>query len=167
MPSVCITSALKDQIYFVTFTVKHWLQFFDRHDRFRILENSFVHCQKAKQLKIYAFVFMVNHLHFIASSPDLGSTIRDIKRHLSKIFHANILATEPQILKIFEKEGIYEFWEKTNYPKLIETQQFLQQKIDYIHFNPVKKQYIHEPEDWRWSSASKIPCNITLSQLET
>ncbi len=167
MPSVRISSAFKDQIYFVTFTVKYWFQFFDRHNRFEILEQSFLHCQKNKNLNIYAFVFMTNHLHFIASAPDLGGVLRDMKRHLSKTFHANILATEPQVLKVFEKDETFEFWEKTNFPKLIESEKFFEQKVNYIHFNPVKKQYVHAPEDWRWSSASKIPCKISLSPLES
>jgi putative transposase len=58
------------------------------------------------------------------------------------------------------------FGEKTNYPKLIETIDFFQQKIDYIHHNPVRKEYVHSPEDWRWSSASKIPTKIITSSLE-
>ena len=29
----------------------------------------------------------------------------------------------------------------------------MQQKIDYIHYNPVRKGYVDKPEDWRYSSA--------------
>ena len=28
-----------------------------------------------------------------------------------------------------------------------------QQKIDYIHLNPVRKGYVSIPEEWKWSSA--------------
>ena len=166
MPSVRISAAKKDQIYFVTCTIKNWYHLFDRHDRFHILEKSLLFCQKNKNLKIYAFVFMTNHIHFIGSADDLGGVLRDMKTFLSKEFKKNILIHEPHILSIFEDEGKYQFWEKTNYPKLIETMDFFQQKIDYIHNNPVRKQYVHTPEDWRWSSASKIPAKILLSSLE-
>jgi len=71
MPSVRILKDFKDQLYFITFTVKNWYNIFDRHGRFQILEDSFVHCQKNKGLKISAFVFMNNHLRFIGSA--LGS----------------------------------------------------------------------------------------------
>lgn len=163
MPSIKILKELKDQVYFVTFTIKNWYYFFDRHSRFRILEDSFVHCQKNKGLKIYSFVFMLNHLHFIGSAPDLSAVIRDIKTFLSKEFKRNILAMEPNVLKIFESSGKYEFWQELNCPKLIETDEFLQQKIDYIHYNPVRKQYVHYPEDWHWSSMCKIPTRIIIS----
>ena len=29
----------------------------------------------------------------------------------------------------------------------------MRQKIEYIHFNPVKRGYVDEPEHWRYSSA--------------
>ena len=39
-------------------------------------------------------------------------------------------------------------------PELIESDEFFQQKLDYIHNNPVRKQYVEKPENWTWSSAS-------------
>lgn len=28
-----------------------------------------------------------------------------------------------------------------------------QQKVDYIHFNPVRRGLVEEPQDWKYSSA--------------
>lgn len=147
MPSIRINRDLKDQIYFVTLTIKKWYYIFDRHKRFEILEDSFVYCQKHKKLKIYAYVFMLNHLHFIASADDLSAVLNSFKSFVAKQCKKNILETEPSVLKIFEEDGKYEFWQKTNYPKLIETPDFFNQKMEYIHYNPVRKQYVHFPED--------------------
>ena len=66
----------------------------------------------------------------------------------------NIKKTEPQIIKLFRcTEGHHEIWMKSNKPELIETNWFLEQKFNYIHYNPVKKQYVSLPEHWLWSSA--------------
>jgi len=108
---------------------------------------------------------MLNHLHFIGSANDLGGVIRDMKTFLSKEFKKNILATEPNILKLFEKNGIYNFWQNNNCPKLIETEEFFEQKMEYIYNNPVKKQYVYYPEHWQWSSISKIPTQIKVSNV--
>ena len=166
MPSIRINNEDKDQIYFITCTIKNWYHLFDRHNRFEILEKSFEYCQKNKSLKIYAFVFMTNHLHFIGKSKDMGAVLRDMKTFLSKEFKKNILFFEPHVLKIFEDNKKYQFWEKTNYPKLITSYKFLEQKINYIHNNPVRKEYVHFPEDWKWSSASKIPTKIKISKIK-
>jgi putative transposase len=166
MPSVRITKELKDKIYFVTFTVHNWYYLFDRHHRFEILEDSFVFCQKNKGLKIFAFVFMLNHIHFIGTAPDMIAVIRDMKTFLAKELKENIAETERNLLKLFEKDGEYHFWKETNFPKIIESEAFLRQKIEYIESNPVRKQYALYPEDWRWSSASKELTRIAVMDVE-
>ena len=39
-------------------------------------------------------------------------------------------------------------------PKMLENEDYLFQKVNYIHENPVRRQYVKNPEDWRWSSAN-------------
>ena len=166
MPSPRIIKELKDRIYFVTFVIKNWYYVFDCHNRFQLLEDSFIYCQKYKNLKIYGFVFMINHLHFIAQAPDLAEVIRDMKTHLSKEMQKNIIATEPEVLKLFKTTGSgYSFWEASNFPKLIQTEEMFEQKMNYMHYNPVKKEFVNYLEDWKWSSASKIPTSVKITQL--
>jgi REP element-mobilizing transposase RayT len=164
--SLRIPETEKDRIYFLTFTIKNWYYLFDRHNRFQILEESFVYCQKNKNLRVHAFVFMLNHIHFIGSAPNMIEIVRDMKKFLSKQLKKNIIETEPRILKLFQKEEICSFWQKGNAPKQILSESFLEQKINYIHANPVKKGYVNFPEDWRWSSLSKIPTNIHVSTIQ-
>ena len=44
-------------------------------------------------------------------------------------------------------------WQHSNYPELIESDKFLQQKVSYIHNNPVVKGYVDEPQNYIYSSA--------------
>jgi REP element-mobilizing transposase RayT len=155
MPSIRISKEANSGIYYLTFTVRNWYYIFDRHNRFEILAKSLKYCQKHKELKVYAYVFMINHIHLIASSPDMVSFVRDFKKFTSKEIQNNIIATEPSVLSLFDVgNGRYEFWERTNMPKMIETEDYLFQKTGYIHENPVRRQYVKRPEDWVWSSAN-------------
>ena len=44
------------------------------------------------------------------------------------------------VLKLFDMgNGRYEFWERTNMPKMIKSEEYLFQKIRYIHVNPIRK----------------------------
>jgi REP element-mobilizing transposase RayT len=116
--------------------------------------DSLKYLQKNKHLKIHAYVFMLNHIHLIIQSPDVSGAIRDFKSYTAKELLKNIKETEPSILELFRlQNGSYDFWQKTNMPELIETDYFLQQKLDYIHQNPVRKQYVSQPDHWIWSSA--------------
>ena len=155
MPSIRISKAFASGIYYLTFTVRNWYYIFDRHNRFEILADSLRYCQKHKGLKLYAYVFMLNHIHLIASAPDMIAFVRDFKKFTSKEIQKNIIVTEPNVLSLFDIENSrYEFWEKTNMPKIIKSEAYLFQKIKYIHANPVRKQYVKNPEDWVWSSAN-------------
>lgn len=154
MPILKVDKELNSQMYFITFTVQRWYYLFDRCNRWQILADSIKYCQKTKGLKIYAYVFMLNHIHIMFQSPDVSGFIRDFKRHTTKELLKNIRKTEPNLIELFfNKDGQHEIWQKSNKPKLIETDYFSNQKFNYIHNNPVKKQYVKYPEHWMWSSA--------------
>lgn len=80
MPSIRIAKKYNSGFYYLTFTVRNWYYIFDRHNRFAILAQSLGHCQKHKGLKLYAYVFMLNHVHLIASSDDMIGFVRDFKK---------------------------------------------------------------------------------------
>ena len=47
----------------------------------------------------------------------------------------------------------YKFWQDGNNIEQIYTYEFLQQKVNYIHNNPVKQEIVERPEDYLYSSA--------------
>jgi REP element-mobilizing transposase RayT len=152
---VRVPKELKEEIFFLTFTVHRWYYLFDRHNRWDILADSLKYCQVNKGLKIYHFVFMLNHVHLIAQSADMIGFIRDFKTFTSKEIRKNIAETEPQILKLFERNGEYHFWQKTNMPEIIRNEEFYLSKAKYIEQNPVRKRYVNKTEDWVYSSVNK------------
>lgn len=154
MPSPRISKELNSGIYFLTFTVRNWYYVFDRHNRFEILSGAIKYYQENKDLKLYAYVFMINHIHLVASSPDIIAFVRDFKRYTSLQMQKNIIASDPGLIPLFLADGKWEFWQKTNMPKLVESEKYLLQKINYIHNNPVRKQYVQDPASWFWSSAN-------------
>jgi len=99
---------------------------------------------------------MINHVHLIATASDFSGFLCDFKKYTSRELKKNILRFEPNILKLFiNKRKGFRFWHKTNMPILIESDDFFQQKLEYIHHNPVMKDYVTFPEYWFWSSASE------------
>ncbi|MEI6221691.1 MAG: transposase [bacterium] len=154
MPTPRISTEATDSIYYLTFTVRRWYYLFDRHQRWDVLLQSLKYCQEHKGLQVFAWVFMLNHIHLLIKSSDVSGFIRDFKRHTSKELKKNIEATEPNALKLFEYGGEYHFWESDNMPIRIESEKFFLQKLKYIIENPVKKGYVREPEHWVYSSAN-------------
>jgi putative transposase len=156
MPSATIGKHNTIGCYFITFTIIKWYYLFDRFDRWRILADSLLYCIKEKNLKVYGFVFMLNHIHILFFSPDAIGFVRDYKKFTAKALKHNILDTEPHILQLFlDEKKAYHFWQPTNMPIFVTSEKVFLQKLQYIHNNPVKKQYVSSPECWYWSSANK------------
>ena len=65
------------------------------------------------------------------------------------IEHKGLLANSFKRNKLSKNQ----VWQSGNYPEVIESEKFLDQKIEYIHNNAVLKEYVTKPEDWYWSSA--------------
>ncbi|WP_027158035.1 REP-associated tyrosine transposase [Methylobacter luteus] len=164
MPSRRVAAELNAGTYFLTLTVQRWYYLFDRHNRWQILSDSIRYCQDNKGLELNGYVFMLNHIHLIATSPDMAGFLRDFKRFTSGQFRRNLETTEPNVLKLFvDAQGSYRFWMETNAPKKIENPTFYLQKLNYIHENPVRKGYVSRPEHWFWSSAN--PASPLLIRL--
>jgi putative transposase len=85
----------------------------------------------------------------------MAGFLRDFKRFTSKRLKENLEATESTVPRLFvDAEGSYELWMDTNAPKKIVDPAFYVQKLNYVHENPVRKNYVAWPEHWVWSSAN-------------
>ncbi len=179
MPSIRIPKELNDKIYYLTFTIKNWYYVLDRHNRWNIVSGSLKYFQNNKNLKIYGFVFMINHIHLIVQSSDAIGFVRDFKKYTTNEILKNIKQSEPNMLKLFAKKreiqvggteptvldkNAMELWQKTNMPELIETEKFFKQKLNYILENPVKREYVIAPENWYWSSANS-ECELKADEF--
>ena len=64
------------------------------------------------------------------------------------------------MLKIFREAGEaksgnekYQFWQQGNHPSELDSNEIMEQKLDYLHNNPVKQGFVSEAEYYNWSSA--------------
>ena len=46
-----------------------------------------------------------------------------------------------------------QLWQHHNKPIELWSSEVIDQKVAYIHYNPVHTGFVDEPEHWRWSSA--------------
>lgn len=153
-------------IYFATATIVFWIDLFTRPAYKHIIVNAIKHCQKEKGLIVHAWCLMPSHLHFIISSRQvpLSDILRDFKKHTNKEIIKTINEINESrrewLSRGFEKAGKhlkrvknYKVWQDGNQPKQLLTNAFLEQKLDYIHQNPVEAEIVDEPEHYLYSSA--------------
>ena len=152
-------------IYFITLTVVEWADVFTRRDYCELVCESINYCQRKKDLTVYAWCIMTNHVHLICSSPKLASTIRDFKKYTSKELYRSIKQNPQEsrkgwLLWLINSAGEfsikheeYKFWQPGYHPVLLNSNQMLDQRLVYLHQNPVKAGFVEEPEQWYYSSA--------------
>ncbi len=156
----------QEGLYFLTFQIVRWIDIFTRQVYKDIILDSFRFCQKNKGLKVHSWVIMSNHIHAILSSDNenLSGTIRDFKTFTSKaIIEAIKQRNESRkvwMLTLFEFEATkhkrnknYQVWTHDNHPVELLSNKFIDQKIEYIHDNPIKAGIVDKSEDYVYSSA--------------
>lgn len=153
--------------YFLTLTVVGWIDVFTRKNHKMTIINSLNHCQQEKGLVLFGYCLMPSHLHLIAraeSNYTLSDILRDFKKFTSKAIIKQIL-NEPEsrrdwMLEYFRKAGAnlkgktnYKLWKDGNHAEVISSNKFFDEKLDYIHNNPVEELFVENPEDYFFSSA--------------
>ena len=164
--------------HFLTGTVVNWIPLFANEHIAGIIFESLNYLQSNKRLTVYAYVLMENHYHLIASSENLGKEIANFRSFTARKIidclgqiRASHFLKQLQFFKLKHKrDRNYQLWQEGSHPQLIDSDQMMIQKIEYIHDNPVKRGYVYESVHWRYSSARNYaglqsPVDITLFEL--
>ncbi len=179
--TINIRHRITGEVYFVTDTVVDWVDVFTRPVYKHIILESLEYCQKNKGLIIYAWVLMSNHLHAIVGS-NSQERVSDIWRDFKKFTSKKIIETiqteysesrSEWMLNRFEYSGKndkkiknYRFWQEGNDAQGIYLNDYFEQKLNYIHENPVKAELVNRAEDYRYSSAIDYAGSIGLLKVE-
>ena len=58
-------------------------------------------------------------------------------------------------------------WKEGYHAKQIETNDFLDEKLDYIHQNPVEAGFVNEPDEYLYSSARNYTGKETVMNIDS
>jgi putative transposase len=154
-------------IYFITATVVNWNPVFIRPEYKQVVVESLKYCQENKGLRIHSWCIMANHVHMIVSATGkpLSDILRDFKRHTATSI-LRLMDTNQNdkrrhyYLQEFREAGMnnchnrsFQFWIQDNHPIELYSNNVIEQKIDYIHENPVKAGIVCAAKDYKFSSA--------------
>lgn len=156
-----------NDLHFLTFTVVDWMDIFTRLAHRQILVDSLNFCIHHKGLVVNAWVVMSNHMHLLASAKDeqhLGHLVRDFKTHTSKAVRRSIEVVPESrrewlldrmsfIARKTQRADEFKLWQDGSHAKSVHSLPFLEQKLNYIHNNPVVNGLVDLPEEYRFSSA--------------
>ncbi|WP_457572842.1 REP-associated tyrosine transposase [Desulfolithobacter sp.] len=147
--------------HFLTCTVVEWLPVFTRQETVDILFESWRHLQQTQGLQLYGYVVLDNHLHAVARAdnlPEVWMRFKSYTAHRTVAFLeqrdvTTFLQRMRQTSKAWREDRSLQFWQEGSHPQVIENEAMMRQKLEYIHYNPVKRGFVDDPTHWRWSSA--------------
>ena len=151
---------VQEGVYFITSSVSGWINIFNDDRYCKIIIDELKYRRDKKQIELYGYVIMPNHIHLLLSSNKLSNLIRSFKSHTArKIIDDLINKKNDRVLnklKLFKKkskvQSEYQLWQEGFHPKLIISEKEFLQKLDYIHRNPISDGIVEEPYKWKYSS---------------
>ncbi len=147
---------------------------FTRPDTVEILLNCWRYQRENEGLRLYGYVVLENHLHFIAQAKNLNKCVSSFKSFTArkiidylKVQQAERLLTWLRFSRLAHKQDReYQFWQEGVHAELVFSEAMMREKLDYIHANPVKRGYVNLPEHWRYSSASSYAGQVRLIEID-
>lgn len=157
----------KAGLYFVSFATVRWIDVFVREQYFIAVVNSLNFCRKSKGMEIYTWCIMPSHVHLVfrAQEGNPGDLLRSLKTFTSKEIQKLIKENKKEsrkewMLEMMKQSGLAnsnvqnrQFWQQNNHPIGLWSPKVIDQKVNYIHLNPVKAGFVTEPHHWKYSSA--------------
>ena len=127
-----------------------------------IILDSLKFLTKKDHISLYAYVIMPNHIHFIWNEKqyfERESGFSSFFKYTSHKFKQRLLNISPETLKTFRVDKTdreYQFWMRNRLDVLVLSDSMFDQKLEYIHDNPVQPKYqlADRPVDYQYSSAN-------------
>jgi putative transposase len=110
----------------------------DRHHYLSLLGSTFLQYN----VELHAYVLMGNHIHLLASSPEVGA----ISCAMRKLHQCYVSAFNRR----YRRTGT--LWEGRFKSCLVASDRYLLTVCRYIELNPVRAAIVATPEEYRWSS---------------
>jgi len=151
---------LLNEVYFWTDTIKDWKWLLESDACKKIIINSWRELVRRNQIVIYGYAIMPNHLHVLweilamngKEMPHASFNKFTSHQFLKLLHHPDELVP----YKVEDQERKHRFWQRDPLAIHMDSKEKLEQKLDYIHSNPLQEKWslVAQPEDYFWSSAN-------------
>ena len=140
--------------YFVTFCCYRRRRLLD-HPRMRDIV-AFIFAEKLTTFRAVCvgYVIMPDHVHSIVWLPET-----DLLSHFMKSWKQTSSLKLKRVMRgllpnyAARISSVDPFWQAKYFPFVLYSEQKAQDKLDYMHMNPVNAGLVTKAVDWKWSSA--------------
>ena len=136
-------------LHYITCSCYQRRPFLGSASRRDLFLKIFEEVRRKYEFQVVGYVVMPEHIHLLIGEPDEGSvavTMQVLKQRVSRQSLARGRS------RFSEDAAPPSFWYPRSYDFNVFSEKKVAEKLDYIHWNPVKRGLVASPEQWRWSS---------------
>ncbi|MFO1040711.1 MAG: transposase [Planctomycetaceae bacterium] len=141
-------------VHFITFSCYHRRRLLDHDQPKRILLGILTDELAKFDARCVGFVIMPDHVHALIWFPKIGQLSRFMqqwKGRSSKGIKEFLYRSLPEYAAQFPKTD--PIWQVRFYSFEIHSTAKIEEKLNYMHLNPVRAGLVEHPTEWRWGSA--------------
>jgi putative transposase len=130
-----------ERIFFVTVNLRHGVRDF-QFDEYPIFLKILDTCRRRLGFSLCGYVLMPDHWHALIwphGSLTISQAIHAIKKDSALRIHRH-------------RETSGAFWQHQFWDRFVRHAREYSTRLEYMHFNPVRRGLVREPGDWPWSS---------------
>jgi putative transposase len=143
-----------DRIFFVTVNLRRRVEPF-RTAECAVLIEALEGARRRRGFLLYGYVLMPDHWHALIWTPyplTISQVIHDVKKVSARRLHER-RGTEGPV------------WQDQFWDRFVRHAKEFNERLTYMHFNPVRKGLVNHPEEWRWSSYNNFALDrVTVRQ---
>ena len=147
------------QLHFITCSCYRRLPLLGAKGRRTLFLHILRDVRNRYDFALLGYVVMPEHIHLLISEPGVGtpSTVMQVlKQRVSRaVRQRKRRRAAPGQMRLWEERPVpshRRFWQRRFYDFNVWTQKKKNEKMNYMHFNPVKRGLAAHPKEWPWSS---------------
>ena len=146
---------------FFTATILEWKMLLVNDLYKEVIIDSLRYLVRKERVIVYGFVIMPNHIHIIwqiQAGHKKEDVQRDFMKYTAQMMLRLMMRIDPASLPDYHVNAVdrkYQFWERNSLTTDLYNRKTLEQKMKYVHNNPVQENWklCMLPEDYKYSSA--------------
>ena len=147
-------------VYFFTATINSWKPLLIEDKYKMIILESLSFLVNQVRCKVYAFVIMPNHIHLLwqmQGKYQKEDVQRDFLKYTGQTIKLDLSRNDPNNLRQYfvgKKDRAYQIWQRNSLSVKMFSKEVMEQKLDYIHNNPVQGKWMlaQSPLGYKYSS---------------
>ena len=156
------TYNIKGHAHELTFSCYHQYNYLNDPRSCELFLDELSTARKQYNFYLWAYVLMPNHVHLLLypykEHYNISIILQSIKGKMSTNYRNFLVKNNPTLFKKMciqtGKRKVFRFWQVGGgYDRNLWTAKAVHASIKYVEANPVRKELVKRPEDWKWSSA--------------